>query len=192
MDKGEKEELSLRLQPYRKAVVWGYSVMMWKNPIILFLLAGCVNGLLIFAYVTEAGLFALVSLIILAIYSVIVAEDKFGFVSLVCGTSSSSSENEEDDFNKACLLLSGFKSYVRLVLEYLLGSRFPSGVVKIGYVSVVWITVAFVFSIVGKFFFFLVLVNVCLLGPGLALNPEARANLQKKFESGTGDKPKTE
>ena len=183
----EKESLALRLQPYKGGVALGYSVLMWKVPLALALFCLGVNGVLLFGHFTESGVFAVVALSVLVVYSAVVVEDKFSVLSLF-GVGEGC-VNVDEDFDKACVLLASLKANVSMVLEYLLGSKL-SGVVKIVYVSAVWMTIAFVFAIVGKFWIMLLLANAVILAPGLILNPEARENLQKKFEQ--PEKPKTE
>ena len=184
----EKEGLALRLQAYKGGVALGYSVLMWKVPLALALFCLGVNGVLLFGHFTESGVFAVIALSVLVVYSAVVVEDKFSVLSLF-GVGEGS-VNVDEDFDKACVLLASLKANVSMVLEYLLGSKFPSGVVKIACVAAVWMTIAFVFGIVGKFWIMLLLVNAFILVPGLILNPEARENLQKKFEQ--PEKPKTE
>lgn len=175
----EKEKLALQLRPYEEFLTAAYQILLWKRPVALAAFMIAMNIFLIFAHVTAMGIFASVIAIALIIYIILVLNQRCHILKFVAGQNS---ENDPAAFEHICELLVELKAKLGMVCDYLFGTQFDAGVLKIGYVAAVWLTLAFVCNIIGKFWIVLIGLNALVVLPGLCMNPQAMERIERQFK----------
>ncbi|KAH0790996.1 reticulophagy regulator 3-like isoform X1 [Histomonas meleagridis] len=175
-----EKQLYEQLLPYENAIMSIQSILLWKKPVIFCVLLVLINSLFIFAYCAQMGIVSFIALVSLICYVVYVLHSRFGLKNFL------DFSNEKDNkqtytFEEICNFIGKAKQVTKMIIDYLFGLPFPNGIIKILYVFTVWLTLAFVSSIIGKFWLCLILINVTLLGPGIL-------NLIKNQESSNQDK----
>jgi hypothetical protein len=123
---------------------------------------------LLWAWAVRAGLFSVFILGCLLTYIGVALTKRFSFERFFLGP--------VDDpaglipYEELCEKLAEVRKHLTKVGEYLLGTQFEHGPIRMVYVMAVWLTLAFVFNIIGRFWFFAVLLNALLIAPGLTLH----------------------
>ena len=174
----EKEKLALQLRPYEEFLTSAYEILLWKRPAALAVFMVAMNVLLIFAHITDMGVFALIIAIALIIYTVLVLNQKFHILKFIPGKC----EADSSSFDHICELLVVFKVKCGMVCDYLLGTHFDAGVLKIGYVAAVWLTLAFICNIIGKFWIIWIGLNALVMLPGFCMNPQVKEQIQPQVQ----------
>jgi len=185
MSGGEKERLALRLRPYQHWIAYVYSVVVWKKPMVLATFLAHLNSLLLFAYSSSMGLFALFALVFLISYAVAALNRKFGVLRFL--GRGPEGNNDAVEFRAVCSAVVALRLRLAMISEYVLGAQFGHGLAKLLYVSAVWLTLAYVLNIIGRFWPLMVLLNAGILGTGVILSPEVREGLSQRLV-----KPKTD
>lgn len=175
----EKEKLALQLRPYEEFLTSAYQILLWKRPAALAVFMIAMNVLLIFAHVTAMGVFAIIVAVALIVYTVLILNERFHILNFIPGKAV---ESDPAAFEHICELLAHLKVQIGMVYDYLLGTRFDAGVFKICYVAAIWLTLAFICNIIGKFWLILIGFNALVILPGFCMNPQARERIERQFK----------
>jgi hypothetical protein len=168
----EADRLVLQLNPYKEVIMTFQAILLWRKPVMLAGLVLLSDAILFWSWLVGAGVFAVFILGCLLTYIGVAAAKRFKL-----GKRFIVSESESRglvSFHTLCQKFAESRKKLAMVGDYLLGAQFEPGAFRVVYVLAVWLTLAFVANILGRFWFFISVWNVGLIWPGSMLSGQYR------------------
>ena len=170
--------LSSYLRNHEEQVMNLQSILLWNKPIQFILGIAFIDSLLIFYYVSQIGIISFIFFLLIIFYSIYLLQYKY-HISKFLINYEIKNKAELKSIDEICKFFDNSKKLFNFAYDYLLGTQFYDGIIKIAFVLTVWITIAFVLNIIGKFWIYFIIINTCLILPGLLLNPFAKQKINE-------------
>jgi hypothetical protein len=171
----EAERLELQLKAYEPVIMAFESILLWRKPAVLAGLVLLVDSILFWAWISQAGIFSVFILGCLLTYIGVAVSKRLDIGRFF--VASAKDAGELLSFKALCEKFAEGRKHLTMVRDYLLGCQFGHGALRILYVLAVWVTLAFVFNIIGRFWFFVLIWNSCLILPGFLLQSQMKQKI---------------
>jgi hypothetical protein len=120
------------------------------------------------------GLLALIFFLCLVIYLTALLLIRFRFSRFFDTTTEIDTEGLYN-FDEICVFIESVITICGRLIDFVTGKMFVRGPLRTGLVFMIWMTIAFIFNLIGKFWVLLFALNLSLCVPGLfALNMQAQ------------------